>query len=60
MSTASGVYPVNWYQASEKVLAFAENVSPESGQLYVTRYPVPSSGYSTVVTLWATGYLEDK
>lgn len=48
----------NWYQASEMVLAFAENVSPTTnGQLYVTRYPVPVSGYNTNVSLWATGYL---
>lgn len=49
----------NWYQASEKVLAFAENVSPTSGQLYVTRYPT-GGAYTANVTLWATGYLEDK
>lgn len=59
--TSPWVPTVNWWHASEKVLAFAENVSPKtSGQLYVTRYPVPASGYNTAVTLWASGYLEEK
>jgi hypothetical protein len=60
MWTPPGLANVNWYQASEKVLAFAEKTSTMSGQLYVTRSPVPVSGYPTKVTLWATGYLEDK
>ena len=49
----------NLYHASEKVLAFAEKVSPKtSGQLYVNRYP-GGGAYTASVTLTASGYLED-